>query len=118
MEKEFCNFVVKTYCDYQKYDNPNEYFVPWDPSIHSKTKSPCEPFDVIFTDDAVVKIVTEYFLSEYGMSRQEKYNFLAESNQLNDVFTPRRNGNFSVYAQNTFGYSLNNGDINHYIEDP
>ena len=62
--------------------------------------------------------MTKYFLPEYGMSRQEKYNFLAESKQFNDVFTPRRNGNFSVYAHNTFGYPLNSGDINHYIEDP
>ena len=48
------------------------------------------------------EIVTEHFLPEYGMSQIDKCNFLAESDQLNDVFKPRRNGNFSVYVHNAF----------------
>ena len=64
------------------------------------------------------KIVIKYFLLEYGIFKQKKYNFLAQSDQLTDVFTPRKNENFSVYAHNTFGYPLDSGDINHYIEDP
>ena len=52
------------------------------------------------------------------MCRQEKYNFLTKSDQLNSIFTPRKNGNFGVYAYNAFGYPLNSGDINHYKENP
>ena len=77
--------------------------------FNSTTKSPYEPLNQIFIDDTVTDILEEYFLPEYEMSREAKYDFLEKNHQLDNIFTPRDNGNYSYQAYQ-FGYPKNNYD--------
>ena len=64
---------------------------------------------VIFIDETVADIAEEYFLPEYNMSREAKYDFLEKNHQLDNIFTPRDNRNYSYQAYQ-FGYPKNNYD--------
>lgn len=106
VEEQFRNFVVKVYCETERC-REEDRFVQWDPNRHSLTKLPYPSLDHVFVDSSVGTIVTEYFLPDYNMTREEKYKYLSDNDML-DVFTVKESGQhsgqYSFYAVETFGY--------------